>query len=258
MNFPEILTRIEKFQDAVEVPWYRGCSKASYTLVPSIARHPSKKAFAEMYPVEKEMESLFSQRSRPFLQGRPEDKWDSMFLMQHYGLPTRLMDWSSNPFVALFFALKPRRGGYGEDAVVWMCDTETWNSSVMPLAPTEPKILSKDHRRLDDYMIGSRMDQFRPEPSMINGSYNSPRLVAQRGGFTVFGNDFRPFEQIHAEHASAPSESLQQIVIKRADCDRVFRSLVKKGISAPAVHFFAFSCWVRACTRDRVRPSSTV
>lgn len=236
MNFPEILARIEAFQDAVDVPWYRGCSKASYRLLPSIARHPSKKMFAEIYPVEKEMESLFSQRSRPFLDGRPEDKWDSMFLMQHYGLPTRLMDWSSNPFVALFFALKPRRGGYVEDVVVWMCDPEAWNASVVPLTATEPKILSKDHRRLADYAIGSAMDQFLPEPLMINGSYNSPRLVAQRGGFTVFGNDFRPFEVIHAERDGAPPQSLQKIVIKKADCERLFRSLVKKGITETFVY----------------------
>lgn len=236
MNFPEILGLIEKFQDAVEVPWYRGCSKASYTLLPSIARHPTKKTFADIYPVEKEMESLFSQRSRPLLQGRPDDKWDSMFLMQHYGLPTRLMDWSSNPFVALFFALKPRRGGYVEDAIVWMCDPEAWNASVMPLAPTEPRILSKDHRRLGDYMIGSRIDQFRAEPLMINGSYNSPRLIAQRGGFTVFGNDFRPFEEIHGAHGTAPPESLQKIAIKKSDCENMFKSLVKKGITETFVY----------------------
>lgn len=236
MNFPEILGLIETFQDAVEVPWYRGCSKASYKLLPSIARHPTKKTFADIYPVEKEMESLFSQRSRPFVQGRPEDKWDSMFLMQHYGLPTRLMDWSSNPFVALFFALKPRRGGYVEDAVVWMCDPEAWNGSVMPLAATEPKILSKDHRRLDDYVVGGRLDQFRPEPLMINGSYNSPRLIAQRGGFTVFGNDFRPFEIIHAELVGPTSNSLQKIVIKKDDCDKTFQSLVKKGITETFVY----------------------
>lgn len=236
MNFPDILGLIEGFQDAVEVPWYRGCSKASYKLLPSIARHPTKKTFADVYSVEKEMESLFSQRSRPFLQGRPEDKWDAMFLMQHYGMPTRLMDWSSNPFVALFFALKPRRGGYVEDAVVWMCDPEAWNSSVMPLTPNEPKILSKDHRRLDDYAIGGRIDQFRPEPLMINGSYNSPRLVAQRGGFTVFGNDFRPFEEIHASSETAVPESLQKIVINKTDCENLFNSLVKKGITETFVY----------------------
>jgi hypothetical protein len=71
---------------------------------------------------------------------------------------------------------------------------------------------------------------------MINGSYNSPRLVAQRGGFTVFGNDLRPFEVIHAERGGAPPESLQKIVIKKGDCAAVFRSLVKKGITETFVY----------------------
>jgi len=182
------------------------------------------------------MYSEFEQRSRPYFNDEARDQWDTMFNMQHYGVPTRLLDWSESPFVALFFALKPYRGGYKEDVHLWMCDPEQWNRALVAFASTEFPILDKSHRRLRDYGYGLNIDNYRDDPLMVNGSYNSPRLVAQRGGFTLFGRDLRPLEDIFDQNDKIPRTALEKIVIKAADCPGVFESLVRKGFTETFVY----------------------
>jgi hypothetical protein len=46
-------------------------------------------------------------------------KVDWLAMMQHYGAPTRLLDWTRSPYVALYFALK---GDSSDDSTLWAID----------------------------------------------------------------------------------------------------------------------------------------
>ncbi|WP_239709057.1 FRG domain-containing protein [Luteibacter sp. 9133] len=83
---------------------FRGVTDESFKLIPSIGRDTAKNTLGDISTLESKMLQEFKRLTVPLLRTPPETDFEWLFLAQHYGLPTRLLDWSSNPLVALFFA----------------------------------------------------------------------------------------------------------------------------------------------------------
>lgn len=100
---------------------YRGMKDTRWPLVPSIGQYwpmAEQKGLtkAQFRVVESDLIRVFRKESARHLGYMAKDGWEVWSIAQHHGLPTRLMDWTYNPLVALFFAVeRPFEG----DSVVY-------------------------------------------------------------------------------------------------------------------------------------------
>jgi FRG domain len=91
---------------------YRGLNRSSYTLSTSLMR------MGKAYPnMERNLLKQFQKYAEKQLVEDDTD-WHWLSLAQHHGLPTRLLDWTYSPYVALHFAVSSI-DDFGEDGAVW-------------------------------------------------------------------------------------------------------------------------------------------
>lgn len=111
--------RIGNFQDlhaALEAHrrgrlWvYRGQPCGHWPLIPSAGRHPC------LVAAERELFAAWKRGAVQFVEPAPPSDWDWLAVAQHHGLATRLLDWTTNPLAAAFFAACHDDAG---DCVVW-------------------------------------------------------------------------------------------------------------------------------------------
>lgn len=242
-TLPKFLELIEDLQiKAEESLWFRGCGHTSYKLLPSLYRHREAKSLEKVANLEQKLITRFKQRSLPYLTRSLENDWETLFFMQHYGIPTRLLDWTENPLIALHFALmgtpyiKTKKGKltFKSDATVWVLDPVKWNRQALEHQSYTGGALTTNEEPLKGYTPSKDFSGMNKFPVALYGEHNSPRIVAQKGVFTIFGQILNPMEKIYSD-TNFPVDSLVRITIQKTNIEKMRNSMLRHGITESVV-----------------------
>ena len=149
--FEKLKIKIQKLGDGNSV-WFRGVSSEEFDLIPSLYRatvfheeehRPELETFKKIYTTEQNIDANFSQKSAIFFANKriADTPWNRYILKQHYGIKTRLFDWTENTLTALFFALSDNNEKIRDkNAKIWLLSPSKLNHySVNKIVPGDKK-----------------------------------------------------------------------------------------------------------------------
>ena len=193
--------------------FYRGHSDNRYELVPSSSRQAKNIQFsvsalevALINKAKNEYPVLFSETDNPL---------DLLVKLQHYGIPTRLLDITTNPLVALYFACINNFNVDGEififgnqyetyfenplshDIVRYMGRSDIFAANIITIEEFYIELLTRKQQNtssIDNYIMDNNGDEILKY--VLNSLYFIypprlfERLYLQQGHFILFLNDY--------------------------------------------------------------------
>ncbi len=226
----EVLSEIRAWEKPLKEEgfpvWYRGQADSAWPLRSSLHRHivhcyetvqarpiESVELLREIYST---LYFKFKARAWRFLEPVERSPWGIIFAMQHYGLPTMLLDWTESFACALYFANQNRQPQ--TTAVIYLLNPqrltyESLNSlgeyyrqnqiegEVMaPIEGLLPLGETLDEARFSSYFHPEhrKFRRIRPEACRtiaVAPFFSNPRMLAQRAAFTLSGSSFSPLDE---------------------------------------------------------------
>ncbi|MFZ1730013.1 MAG: FRG domain-containing protein [Bacteroidota bacterium] len=164
---------------------FRGVRSTDHKLVPKIGRYKKFKKSGDTLSEERYMLRLFKEQSVRYMTTIPDNKWEWLAIMQHHGMPTRLLDWTRNPLVAAYFAVRSEHNG---DSCVYAFKSNQYINI----------------EKYSDPFERGQLGKFIPR-------HITPRITAQTGLFTIHPDTTTPFESTRVDRILIPAKFRKEL-----------------------------------------------
>jgi len=227
--------------------WFRGESMDHGQLIPKLYRGVDQKDIEEQLVKEQKYFLEFRRRAQAFVPSvQPNDTWSWYFLIQHYGGATRLLDWTQDAAMALFFALDSNRDSLNNPIIALLSPTVLIDYAFVEIGASTKKsgsmLYPGEHstfKWITNILAESKLsqDEIPNSPISLLPPYSDPRIIAQRSCFTLFGKEINGFNK-NGEHIVCPCcgrRIISKLVIDGREKNNLRKELTRIGISSGKV-----------------------
>lgn len=207
--------------------WFRGVNDIKLSLKPGVVwRSISERT-------ENSIISEFICHSTSLVNERIINPWQYYALMQHYGLPTRLLDWTKSPLVALYFSLN---GDNKKNRTIWCIDPFVLNKNTVDKDTIfTPNLYHEDDgvnvaSYLPRVLCDAKTCSIPPLPIAIEPPFTNKRIIAQQGCFTVHGTKNIGINKILGH------KGVRQFVISSSSVNALRSQLCEVGINEDFIY----------------------
>jgi hypothetical protein len=196
MKVVNILTMEELIKSLNELPTcyiYRGHADENWHLQSTLERNLGCKFGSDSEKHEKHALNLFESKFHLYdkLNDKPKTKLEWLSIMQHYGVPTRMIDFTTSPYVALYFAIENANKTADKSFAIYALNYREIQKKSLAYIKEKDKSINIEYDDLSykqDELFNDIIDKYSYEILwVVEPSVSNLRLDRQSGCFLIAG-----------------------------------------------------------------------